>query len=1162
MLHSARRRAAATAAGAALVLGSLVAAALPATAAGSQTSRVVTDNPADNTPQVLDGSVDAVLQIGPTMFLGGTFSRAVNSADTPTADCASATPSCSHPYLLAFNASSGTIDTSFDPQLNGPVTSLATDGTSLYVGGDFTTARGQAVARVAKLSPAGLPVGGFSTAADQIVNDVVVRGTRLYLGGAFTTVGGAIRKGLAAVDKDSGAVSEDVVVPLSGRNNGGQTLATKIDVTPDGRTLVVIGNFTAVAGRPRSQMALVDLPATGPATVRPWSTYRYPNVCSPVFDTYMHDLDVSPDGRFVVVTTTGGYVAGSLCDTTARWELTTDQVGAQPTWTDSTGGDTTYGVAVTGTVTAAGLANGVVYTGGHYRWQNNPYAGDVAGPGAVPREGLAALDAGSGLPLGWNPGRARGVGARALYVTASGLWVGSDTERVGREIHPRIAFFPATGTALLGVQVPTWPGTAYAVRGSGLLSRTVDAAGRPTGAFAPTAGFDTTGVRGAFLVGSTLYYALPDGGLYARSNVDLGTGAAGPQRSISLFDAADGSRIPFALASLSGAFYDPATSRLYYVVAGDPALHYRWFSPDSEVVGAEQFTAPSPGVDLRSAAGLTLAGSRLFYGSADGTLRSVLFARGGIAGPAVVADTDGTWTSTTLIATGPPPPAPAPASTSWSPPTFVGTVPQAAQDAVRRAVDAWHAAAAAVQLTDQDVRVEVVWSATTPAGTALGAPADTVLHSPDTGLAYPVALEEAAAHRDLNAGGPDVRLTLSADESLWSYDPAAPDPSRYDLTSAAMRALGTGLGLASSTAVTAGRDCAGSPAAVGTYGTDGAYPTVYDALLTGSVPARTGTCPGKAYQATALDLENRSPDLAAALTTRPLTWRGGGATAAGGRPPVLSSPPTFVPGSSASMLDETVYPRGSADALMTPVLDRGEVVASPGRLAPAMLKDMVTDPAAVGSPVRHYVNALYHSFLGRDADPGGLVFWTGRLARGEIDRGQLTAQLSTSQEYLQNAVTALYNDILGRGPDPGGLADWVRQLQGGLPIATVGAGFYASDEYFQSHGANVRTWVEALYHDLLGRVSDPAGKTSWVAAAQDPARGRLYVTTSFYASQETLVRRVNALYLTLLDRTSDPSGLQTWPPVVRDRGDLALAATLATSDEYYARALGVPLPRP
>jgi hypothetical protein len=505
-----------------------------------------------------------------------------------------------------------------------------------------------------KLTASGSVVSAFNAVPNSGVNEVVVRGNRLYLGGGFTSVKGAgaaavSRLAFAAVDSTTGAVLTGVNVPFTGvydpnNNGGGTTNIKRFDVTPDGSRVIAIGNFSTVGGLPRVQVAMLDT-SGATTTVASWATNRYDrahNSCAGVFDTFTRDVDFAPDGRYFVISTTGAFAGGAargtMCDTVSRWETTS--TGNDPSWTDYTGGDTTYGVAVTGSA---------VYVGGHMRWQNNPYQGDQAGPGAVPRQGIAALDPVNGLPLSWNPGRSRGVGAQALFATSTGLWVGSDTTKIGGETHGRIAFMPLVG----GTTVPTvananLPNTLYLAQRSTsgvLLRRSVDSSGAPTSA-ATTANtaFDWSQVRGAFLVNGTLFYGLPDGGLYRRT-FTANTGAVGAQVTVNLYDDPDtGTRIPFAISSMTGAFYDPATHRLYYTTAGNLRLHYRYFTPESSVVGALTFETPGTGVDFSSVAGMTLAGGRILYGSsADGALRSVPFANGQVTGSPTVLSTDRTW---------------------------------------------------------------------------------------------------------------------------------------------------------------------------------------------------------------------------------------------------------------------------------------------------------------------------------------------------------------------------------------------------------------------------------------------------------------------------------------------------------------------------------------
>lgn len=65
-----------------------------------------------------------------------------------------------------------------------------------------------------------------------------------------------------------------------------------------------------MAGLQRDQIVMLNL-TTSPVSVTDWATTRFQQQCAKVFDTYMRDVDISPDGSYFVVGTTGAYRAGS-----------------------------------------------------------------------------------------------------------------------------------------------------------------------------------------------------------------------------------------------------------------------------------------------------------------------------------------------------------------------------------------------------------------------------------------------------------------------------------------------------------------------------------------------------------------------------------------------------------------------------------------------------------------------------------------------------------------------------------------------------------------------------------------------------------------------------------------------------------------------------------
>jgi hypothetical protein len=594
----------------------------PAGAAGVRHDRVVSDAPAGGTPEVLDGEVRAIALVGKSVIVGGSFSRVRDPSGGAVLDRAG---------LFAFDPGTGAVAAGFAPRLGGRVDALAgaPGGGAVFVGGRFP-------ARLTKLEVgSGERVAGFRAAVEgSSVEDLAVSNGRLYVGGGFSVLNGVARSSLAALDPVTGAVDPRVDVPFTAPRQG-RLRVEKLDVTPDGTRLVAGGTFTRVAGQERHQLAVVDVGAT-PARLADWHTDAYRTACSPTFDTYVRDLAVAPGGDWFVVVTTGARAHTGVCDSATRFELTTAGRGLTPTWVDHSGGDSFTAVAVTGAA---------VYVAGHMRWMNNPWSDGTGreaqpGPGAVPRSGIAALDPGNGLPLSWDPGREpRGQGAFALVPADDGLWVGSDTDHLGGRRRPRLAFLPlAGGRPVPDAPTAGLPGRLYRLGPDGQLSRR-PFDGQPTGPEQGLGGSgDWSGARGAFLVGETLYTGWEDGRLLARRFDGAQSAEA---RSLPLHGLGERG---FPAGQLTGMFYD--RGRLYYTVAGDRRLRYRYFSPESGVVGAEAFvvSGESDGLNWSGTEGVTLAGGDLYLAAGDGTLRRIGFRNGHpVAGTEAVVDRQGHW---------------------------------------------------------------------------------------------------------------------------------------------------------------------------------------------------------------------------------------------------------------------------------------------------------------------------------------------------------------------------------------------------------------------------------------------------------------------------------------------------------------------------------------
>lgn len=246
--------------------------------------------------------------------------------------------------------------------------------------------------------------------------------------------------------------------------------------------------------------------------------------------------------------------------------------------------------------------------------------------------------------------------------------------------------------------------------------------------------------------------------------------------------------------------------------------------------------------------------------------------------------------------------------------------------------------------------------------------------------------------------------------------------------------------------------------------------------------------------------------------------------------------------------------------------------------------EIIQMDSAYSEGIQSFVTRLYEIALGREPDSKGFDDWCRKLTGGDTDGASIAKGFLGSQEFLDKQtddstyVTCLYRIFFDREPDVNGFRSWLDKLSEGASREDILAGFINSVEWanvcvrfgIKSGGTasptivppiseGIRTFVNSLYADCLGRPADAAGFKQWsseLAAMRITGKRAAY---GFFFSPEFLgraskmssVELVSVYYKVFLDRNPDADGLAHWVRLLEwGAGCPDLFAGFSDSEEF------------
>ena len=353
---------------------------------------------------------------------------------------------------VAIDTVTGIVDSAL-PKIDGYVYVVVADGAGgWYIGGSFANVGGQARSNLAHIKADKTLDTAFNPNPDSTVQCLLLDGTTMYVGGGFASIGGQARSRIAALDTTVNTNNATSFDPDA--SNSVESLVLS------GTTLYVGGYFNTIGGQDRYRIAALDT-TTGNATA--WD----PNPDDSVYSMALSGSILYVVGRFESIggqarnyiaaldTTTGNATAWNPdANASVRTLLLSGSTVYVGGYFTSIGGESRSYIAALDA--AVNTNNAMVWNPGanFTPWSmvlsgSTLYVGgQFSSAGGYIRNNIAALSISDGSPTTWDPDADDIV--YSLVLSGSTLYAGGDFATIGGQARSRIAALDTnTGNATL-----------------------------------------------------------------------------------------------------------------------------------------------------------------------------------------------------------------------------------------------------------------------------------------------------------------------------------------------------------------------------------------------------------------------------------------------------------------------------------------------------------------------------------------------------------------------------------------------------------------------------------------------------------------------------------------------------------------------------------------